>query len=142
MVNMHDLFNKKLAEFIDDLIYIYPTIDDFKVFRTTSFAASILDIKGPQVYFQLYVVEPYETKIMARDEQFFMRQTYDDDTNQNLDIVAKLKNVWGTMLAQNKEIIWKYLQVLVYLSKQCTRGGANANANANATTNANAVKRR
>ena len=131
---MHDLFNKKLAEFVDDLIFIYPSIDDFKVFRTASYAASILDITGPQVYFQLYVVEPYEVKIMARDEHFFMRQTYDDETNQNLDIVAKLKNVWGTMSCQNKDIIWKYLQVLVYLSKQCKAISASGSGNVSACT--------
>lgn len=120
-MSMYELFNKKLAEFIDDLIYIYPNINDFKIFRTTSYAASIIDVKAPQVYFQAYVVEPFEAKIMGRDEQFFMRQNYDDETSENLDIIAKLKHVWGKMSEPNKDTIWKYLQVLVYLSKQAER---------------------
>ena len=122
-MSIYDLFNKKLAEFIDDLIYIYPNINDFKVFRTTSYAASIIDVKAPQAYFHAYVVEPFEAKIMGRDEQFFMRQNYDDETSENLDIIAKLKHVWGKMSEPNKDTIWKYLQVLVYLSKQAERTG-------------------
>jgi len=124
---MNDLFNKKLSEFIEDLIFIYPGVDDFKIFKTTCAWASRLDKKAPQYFFNACVVVPYEQKVMSRDEDFFLCETYieyNDYMNQygqNLDIVEKLKHIWKTLDAANKEVIWKYMQVLVYLSKQCVK---------------------
>ena len=124
---MNDLFNKKLSEFIDDLVYIYPSVKDFQLFKTTCNWASKLDKNAPQYFFNVCVVEPYEAKVMSRDEDFFLCETYveyNDYMNQyghNLDIVEKLKRIWKTLDDGNKDVIWKYLQVLVYLSNQCTK---------------------
>jgi hypothetical protein len=114
---MYDLFNKKLEEFANELVEIYPNVIDFKVFRSGLYASGMIDKKLPQDYFSTYVVVPFEDKIMARDEEFFLqKQEYE---NGDLDIISRLKGVWGAMNEHNKDAMWKYLQVLVYLCKQC-----------------------
>ena len=114
---MYELFNRKLEEFAEELVAIYPTMMDFKVFQSSLFASVMIDKRLPQQYFYTYVVVPFEQQIMARDEEFFMqKQEYE---NSDLDIVSRLKSVWGAMNVHNKEAMWKYLQVLVYLCKQC-----------------------
>lgn len=113
---MCDLFNKKLAEFVGELITIYPSVDDFKTFQMGLCASLMVDKKLPVQYFKTYVVEPYEGQIMAQDEKFFI-QKKEYGEYSDFDIVSRLKAVWGVMDAENKVVIWKYMQVLVYLCK-------------------------
>lgn len=114
---MYDLFNRKLKEFADELVSIYPRENDFKIFQTALCGILMIDKKMPQNYFDTYVVIPFEHKITIKDENFFLqKQEYD---HSDLDIVSRLKNVWGNMNSENKAAIWKYMQVLVYICKQC-----------------------
>lgn len=116
---MDDLFNRKLTEFVDELVDIYPTIHDFRVFQTTLYAACVFDKSSPRQYFKTYVIDPFEKKILARDEDFFIQK--EEYVDSDLNIVARLKTVWASMPSKNKDAIWRYMQVLVYLGKQSQR---------------------
>lgn len=115
---IHELFNRKMKEFINDLIYIYPSVDDFKVLRVAFMAACVIDIKSPSSIFHSEVVQRYEDQVMAKDEDFFMKESYDHVT-ESIDVIPKLKSIWQYLSSENKESIWKYMHVLVVLSKQC-----------------------
>jgi hypothetical protein len=128
MTDMHDLFNRKLAEFIADLLYIYPGVDDFKTFKTTFEWATALDKTAPHHFFNACVVKPFAEKVLCRDETFFLCESYVKYNDymkkygHNLDIVQKLKQIWKTLDEHNKDNIWKYMQVLVYLANKCSNG--------------------
>jgi hypothetical protein len=69
------------------------------------------------------VSKVYESKIMKKDEQFFLNNSYDELSSANTDInidtvISKIKNRWNELSDDNKYVIWRYLQVLVAFSKK------------------------
>lgn len=112
------MFNRHMRDFINDLILIYPTVEDFKFLQVGFMTAVLVDKKSPSAIFHENVVMLYHDKIMAKDEDFFMSQSY-DYVADSMDVVSKLKAIWQYLATENKEAIWKYLQILVHLSKQC-----------------------
>jgi hypothetical protein len=118
------LFNRKLEEFASDLSITYGDIKDFKMLKNSIRLAVMMTPKVPQAIFHQYVYVPYETQIIEKDEAFFMAEDYDDKlasahANINLDIVHKIKTIWKSLAEDQKEIIWKYMQVLVVLNRRC-----------------------
>jgi hypothetical protein len=64
----------------------------------------------------------YEAKIMAKDENFFIHADMTELANTqgfDIDIISRLKSIWGTLNESDKEAIWKYIQLLVLLNKKC-----------------------
>jgi hypothetical protein len=125
MANFYDIFNKKLIEFINDLIYICPEVDDFKSFKIATHMSACTAPKLPQKMFNECVVQPYSNKIVERDENFFLTESYsnfDDyfkEFGYTIDIVGSLKSIWKTLDDENKKTIWKYLQILMQISNKC-----------------------
>lgn len=119
-------FNAKLDEFLKDLLSTFPEMNDIKVLRSGLQLAKTMDIKMPQTFFDKHVASLYEQKIIEQDEQFFLNEDYTQLLSQqvnghaiDLDIVGKLKQIWGTLDVENKCVIWKYLHVLVLLNRKC-----------------------
>jgi hypothetical protein len=117
-----ECFNEKLKEFLNDLVSAFPELKHLSVMKNGLNLAINLDVKLPQKIFNDNIRENYETRIVNKDEQFFLSEDYEHIANKHnldLDIVSKLKGIWKTLDADNKEVIWKYLQVLVVLNKRC-----------------------
>lgn len=119
-------FCQQFQDLLEDLIRICPEHTDFKVFLT---GFGLVRQNSPEFIMAQFIknVYPYKDKIMARDESYFL----DDKTaieNQvkeksgQEDLVGKvlnLKEIWKTRLSvENKEIVWKYLHVLIVLSER------------------------
>ena len=72
--------------------------------------------------FDELVTQKYEKQIMSKDESFFLQHDYDDiknyDQNVTADLIQDLKNHWGSFNEENKEIVWKYMILLVSLDKK------------------------
>jgi SMC interacting uncharacterized protein involved in chromosome segregation len=118
----HICFNNKLDEFLKELHETFPNFHDFKVLRNGLNIAKTLDEKMPQSLFNEYVARDYETFILQQDEQFFLTHDYKAEVDQysiDLDIVGKLKEIWGSLDEENKEAAWKYMKVLVLLNNKC-----------------------
>lgn len=118
----HVCFNNKLDEFLRDLHDTFPDLHDFKVLRNGLTLAKNLDEKMPQKFFDEYVANEYEGFIIKQDEQFFLEHDYKkvvDEYSVDLDIVGKLKEVWSTLDDDNKDVVWKYMKVLVLLNRKC-----------------------
>lgn len=118
------LFNRKLEEFASDLATTYADVKDFKMLKNSIRLAVMMTPKVPQAIFHQYVYIPYEKQIIDKDEAFFMAEDYDEKlasvhANINLDIVQKIKTIWKSLAEDQKDIIWKYMQVLVVLNRRC-----------------------
>lgn len=129
MANNHDLFNKKFIEMLEDLVLVLghecpdqvAQFEGFKVFTNTCI---LVDKSSPQQLFNRSVCIPYEKYIIEKDEAFFLNKTYDTkeplvNGMDNSSLIDKLKSVWRKLDNNNKETMWKYMQVLVALNRRC-----------------------
>jgi hypothetical protein len=113
-----DLFNQKMVEFADDITMV---CNDFKELKPALRLAINLDKRTPLKAFGKYASK-YETYIMEKNEAFFLEETYTDISHKvNFDMIKKLKEVWQTLSPENKDTVWKYFQVLVYLHNKAVR---------------------
>jgi hypothetical protein len=77
----------------------------------------IVDEKKPVEMFRTYAMK-YHTKIAQQEEDFFLNHEFVEEINSNIDhnfsvdLLLKLKKCWKTLNANNKEVIWKYLNIL------------------------------
>ena len=122
VMTYYESFNNKLNEFLNDLHTTFPEMTDIKVLKSGLQFAKTMDVKMAQTMFDKHVAAKYEDQILKQNETFFLNETYTHIANAHgidLDIIGRLKDVWSTMDDSNREIIWKYLKVLVLLNKKC-----------------------
>ena len=112
------IFITQLQNFIDDLILLYPSDNDFKVFKN---GIGLLNRTNPRKIVTLFreYIDRYEERIMSRDETFFLQNDYSEieKTENILESMNKLKNYWKDLNDSNKEKVWKYFELLIKLSK-------------------------
>ena len=120
-VNIVEIFNNKLNEFLNDLIKIHDDSDLF-AFKTSLKMLICVDSKKPIRMFNKHVSIPYSERIVNTDDEFFLEKDYMDDVESvgkdvdfNYGLVNKIKEFWKDMTDTNKEIVWKYLNLLVLL---------------------------
>jgi len=125
MIDNIELFNKKLLEFAEDLIFRCPEVNNFRIFRDTSIAAIKLDKGFARGLFHICVYEPYYDQVMNKDESFFLRESFKEydrfleEWQQDMNLVQQIKKIWLDLDDKNKETIWTYLRVLLALNKKC-----------------------
>ena len=121
-LNIVEIFNNKLSEFINDLLNIYDD-SDLHAFKTSLNLLVCIDNKKPIRMFHKHVFVPYNDRIEKKDETFFLERDYTSDVEAvgkdsvdfNVGLVNKIKQYWKGMESHNKEIVWKYLGLLVLL---------------------------
>lgn len=119
-------FCKNFMDLLEDLIRIFPEQVDFRMFQM---GLRMISEREPQFIMSQFIdnVMQYREKIVSKDESFFL----DDRSNsiesqvQNkagagmVEKVLNLKSLWKDKLSEeNKDIIWKYMQVLVLLAEK------------------------
>ena len=122
-------FNNKLGEFLGELSDTFPELGDLKLLKTSFMMMRNLSERTTQRIFDTHVAIPFGDKINRKDESFFLNYDYTDvvssiaptsvDAEQSMDIIGKLKSIWHTLDAVNKDVIWKYLAVLMFLNNKC-----------------------
>ena len=121
--DFHNLFNEKLLEFSKDLCNVFPSVGEFKKFRSGVLMLQNIDPKTLENMFNMYVVSKYRGQLLKKDESFFLDHTdfsvEPQRTDHWLALVDQLKHMWKTLDDDNKEIIWKYFHVLIVLSEKC-----------------------
>ena len=119
--NPHELFNRKLADFIEDLHPLLGHLADYKMLQTTTSLFSTMQPRQNQQYFDIYVAAWFEDQIMNKDEEFFLQHSYPDAhmAVQDLGIVPMLKSVWKSLAPSDRDAVWAHLRVLVLLNKRC-----------------------
>lgn len=115
-----------LKDFLSDMYNSYPDTSLMMLRQATS-AMVLTDPNGVVVNF-MYCVEKYTTKILAKDESFFLDGGLEGELSQGeysflLDELKKISIIWRNpeTSAKTKASIWKYLQILVKLGKSISK---------------------
>lgn len=114
-------FNDTLLELINDLIRVFPQDGDFRMYKLALQAAIIADSNLVHEVFRDRVCRQFGDKVLARDEDFFINNNYNDmkdEFSQAEQLIQKLKSCWITLTPDQRDIIWKYFRVLVLLDRK------------------------
>jgi len=106
------VFNKKLMEFVKEVIDMYPTNKDFKAMRTQLRMVMNSAETLPIEKFKKYVAVKYRTYINERNEQFFLQL---DLSGTPFESFNYLKDMWKTTTPTTKDAMWKYIELLTKL---------------------------
>ena len=121
------LVGLKKQSLTPDKIYIYLSEDNailgngFTNKKLSPGLKSYIDSNKNIEMFTLYVYK-YRDKIMAKNEKLLLETDFvsensnKDKDSSAFDIMAKLKAKWQSLNNEEKDNIWKYLQVLIKLT--------------------------
>jgi hypothetical protein len=118
-----DTFFKQFGDFLKQLESMYPDDTDFPVFIAT---LSVLRTSNPIIVVKFVkesIVDSYKDKILNRDESFFIEEDYTKHGDVNLDVVQKLKKYVKDMSPTSKDVVWKYIELLMKLSIKILENG-------------------
>lgn len=122
--SFYERFNDQAYEFMKELAQTFPQVTEFSRLKSAFNVLQNVNKKTPQNFFNKYVVSSYRDVILERDEVFFLSEKQfglkDDSAQYWLGFIEQLQNIWKTLDAENKDIIWKYFRVLILLSDKCT----------------------
>ena len=110
-----DAFFNQFLAFLGELKEMYPEDPDFPGFQT---AITLIRNTNPMLavnYIKSEVVDPFQDKIVARDESFFMDQDY-TQKNADMNVIYKLKEYVKGMSPASKEVVWQYIELLMKLT--------------------------
>lgn len=114
-------FNDTILELVDDLIRVFPGDSDFKMYKFAIQGAIIADPQIVQRVFRERICTVYGEKIVARDEEFFISNTYSDmkeEFSEAEQLISKLKGCWSGLTPAQRDVVWKYMRLLVMLDKK------------------------
>jgi hypothetical protein len=116
-----DIFYSQFAEFLNQLIVVFPDDTDFPTYKSGLF---LLQKTNPVLVPQQVAlhVGPFEEKIRARNEKFILEYGFEQYAEDNaLDlIIKKMKDRWGALSDNNKKVVWDYTILLLNLAQKCT----------------------
>lgn len=106
------VFNKKLMEFVKEIIEMYPENKDFKSMRSQLRMIMSSAETFPIEKFKKYVAIKYRDNIDTRNEDFFLKL---DLTGTPFASFNYLKDMWKNTSETTKEAMWKYVELLTKL---------------------------
>lgn len=121
MNNYLELFNAKFREFVADLVKVFPEDSELKLLQKSIALILVVNERMILNIYREHVLIPFGDKLMERNEEFFLENNYQEIRKEIEDgarIIEKVKGFWKTLDSANKEVVWKYLQVLVMLCKK------------------------
>lgn len=122
-VDFYNKFNDKMLEFAKDLCDGFPYVAEFKRFRTAVIMMQNVEPKTLENFFRTYVLSKYRDHLINKDENFFLEHQEFGITSSRTDhwltLIDELKLIWKNLNNENKDIIWKYFQILIILSDKC-----------------------
>lgn len=124
-------FNNQLKSLIEDLIYIFPDDTKLLLFKEKF---GLVKSANPSLiinYFFQYVY-PYKKEILNKDDSYFNESdgvnNINDFFKENnelkeneyapLSYILTLHNKWNDLNETNREVVWKYLNVLIVLTER------------------------
>lgn len=114
-------FNNTMIELVDDLIRTFPSDGDFRMYKIAIQGALIADKTLVHGVFREKVCRTYSEKILARDEGFFLSNSYDDmksEFSQAEQLINKLKSCWSSLTPDQRDVVWKYMRLLILLDRK------------------------
>jgi hypothetical protein len=118
-----DTFFNQFTDFLKQLENMYPDDTDFPVFLTT---LNLLKSTNPILVVKFVkenIVDLYKDKILNKDESFFLDEDYTKHGDVDLNIVHKLKKYVKDMSPNSKDVVWKYIELLMKLTIKILENG-------------------
>lgn len=125
MNNYLELFNAKFREFVSDLVKVFPEDSELKLLQKSIALILVVDERLILNIYRDRVLIPFGDKLMERNEEFFLENNYQEiqkEVEDGARIIEKVKGFWKTLDDTNKEVVWKYLLVLLMLCKKVEEG--------------------
>jgi len=117
MSTAQDKFNKTFVEFVDDLSAAQPDSLELRMYAVALRGLMLASPDAALRTFYTEVTTPYAERILARDEAFFLERDY-ADTAADAELVGKIKEVYAGMGAADRDVVCKYMRMLVLLSRK------------------------
>ena len=114
-------FNTQVERLVNQLINYFPECNDFKIFESSFLLLKQTNPRKILDLFKIHILFKYKQYILDKNEQFLLNYDYNDVVQNNNYaelLMSRLKNNWKLIDDKNKEIIWKYFQVLVILAEK------------------------
>ena len=109
-------FNEQFLNFLQEMCALFPEDKKLKSFY---FSVELLKKANPRELMNQFKthVGPFETQLLARDETFFLNNTFNIQSSSAVSDMLRIKHIWnsGKLTAQDKECIWNYFKVFFYL---------------------------
>lgn len=118
MNNYLELFNAKFREFVVDLVKVFPDDAELKLLQKSIALILVVNERLLVEIYRDHVLVPFGDKLMERNEEFFMANNYQEiekEVEDGARIIQKVKGYWKTLDDGNKEVVWKYMLVLLKL---------------------------
>lgn len=114
-------FNNTLIDFFTQLsIYNTPEMN-FNTFKNMASASILIDEYSLNYIFHNTVTLQYSDKIVIKDDDFFLKQETYNSEYEDINIIKAVKKIWKNVDSANKEIIWNYLNVLLFLDNRINK---------------------
>ncbi len=111
-------FNEQILNFLNELSALFPEDKALKTFYHTVEFMKKTNPREVMNQFKNYVY-PYKDQILKKDENFFLNNSFSDSIQGNhvISEMIRIKTIWssGQLTAKDKECIWNYFKVFIYL---------------------------
>ena len=111
-------FNEQLLNFLQEMSNLYP---DDKKLSNFYYTVELMKKTNPREImnqFKLHVY-PFKQQILEKDENFFLTDKFTDSIKSQSGIseILRIKQIWmdGNLSNHDKECIWNYFKVFIYL---------------------------
>lgn len=112
-------FNNIIIDFVDDCISVFPSDPEFKTYKNALLLLKKYNPKKIVDTFKEYV-SLYREQLVSKDEQFFLNNSFKEVEKYNneeiFNVINRIKTYWKDLTSENKQKIWKYIEVLIQLS--------------------------
>lgn len=115
-----DIFNDNVVDFFTQLS-IYDKIVNFTAYKASVLASILVNKYYIRNMFNDTVATLYADKILNKEENFFLEQSYDTGNPNDISIINSIKKIWLTIDQNDKNKIWDYLNVLVFLNNKISK---------------------
>ena len=112
-------FNNIIIDFVDDCISVFPSDSDFTTYKNALLLLKKYNPKKIVETFKEYL-KLYRTKLVSKDETFFLNNNFKEVEKYNneeiFNVINRIKVYWKDLSNDNKQKIWKYIEILIQLS--------------------------
>lgn len=112
-----ETFCKTFDDFLEDLQTLKPNDNSLKLLKKTIKTLYLIKPELVVIQFMNYT-SSYSSKILEKDETFFLNDLQDDIVEGYewvKDEIKKIKEIWPNATISTKENIWKYFQIFIKL---------------------------
>lgn len=111
------LFNSSLLRFVEALAPITGHLPMHDAVLASAKIPPQDDERRNVDSFERHVARKYEAQIMARDESFLLAESNAEEGG--IGVVRLLAATWSTLCPEGKDIIWRHLQLLLLMCRDC-----------------------